>query len=157
MRDYHTTRSPPGILFDVIYAFFKAFSAWLAHSSHEFKLLYNECPKADCIVQARLPSGTLRARVTCARKSLSCKRTHRRDSSVDYNAAMKRTAAVVGALACAAISGPTSAAASPVSNLPNGSIVHIEDVDRFYKIYAAAWKSRSASWLRSILERDSHQ
>ena len=44
---------------------------------------------------------------------------------------------VIGALACAAISG-TVQSAPPTASDPAGPTIHIEDVDRFYKVYDAA-------------------
>lgn len=53
---------------------------------------------------------------------------------------MKRTGVgvVIGALACAAISGVAPRTTSTVSGSAVGPVIQIEDVDRFYKVYDAA-------------------
>jgi Predicted Zn-dependent protease (DUF2268) len=51
---------------------------------------------------------------------------------------MKQISIVIGALACAAISGAAQSAASTAFDPAAGPTIHIEDVDRFYKVYDAA-------------------
>jgi Predicted Zn-dependent protease (DUF2268) len=53
----------------------------------------------------------------------------------------------IGALACAAISG-TVQSAPPTASDPAGPTIHIEDVDRFYKVYDAAGGQPTADQLQ---------
>jgi hypothetical protein len=54
---------------------------------------------------------------------------------------------VIGALACAAISGALQSA-PPTAFDAAGPTIHIEDVDRFYKVYDAAGGHPSADQLQ---------
>lgn len=55
---------------------------------------------------------------------------------------------VIGAFACAAISGVARGATSTRSGPVAGPIIQIEDVDRFYKVYDAAGGYPSADQLQ---------
>lgn len=55
---------------------------------------------------------------------------------------------VIGALACAAISGAAQSAASMDFGPAAGPTIHIEDVDRFYKVYDAAGGHPTADQLQ---------
>ena len=55
---------------------------------------------------------------------------------------------VIGALACAAISGAARSATSTASGAPSGPVIQIEDVDRFYKVYDAAGGHPTADQLQ---------
>jgi Predicted Zn-dependent protease (DUF2268) len=55
---------------------------------------------------------------------------------------------VVGALACAAISGAAHSSASPAVDPAAGPTIHIEDVDRFYKVCDAAGGHPTADQLQ---------
>lgn len=63
---------------------------------------------------------------------------------------MKHTsiASVIGALACSAISGAAQSAPSMASKQAAGPTIHIEDVDRFYRVYDAAGGRPSAEHLQ---------
>jgi hypothetical protein len=55
---------------------------------------------------------------------------------------------VIGALACATISGAANSASSPAFNPAVGPTIHIEDIERFYKVYDAAGGHPSADQLQ---------
>ena len=55
---------------------------------------------------------------------------------------------VIGALACATISGVAQSASSTTYDPSVGPAIHIEDVDRFYKVYDAAGGHPTAEQLQ---------
>ena len=61
---------------------------------------------------------------------------------------MKWISVVIGALACAAIAGVAHSASSTAFDPSVGPTIHIEDVDRFYKVYDAAGGHPTAEQLQ---------
>jgi hypothetical protein len=61
---------------------------------------------------------------------------------------MKWISVVIGALACAAIAGVARSASSTAFDPSVGPTIHIEDVDRFYKVYDAAGGHPTAEQLQ---------
>jgi hypothetical protein len=73
-----------------------------------------------------------------------------RRAIASYRSLMKRigVAAVIGTLACAASFATAQTVTSTASGPASGPVVHIEDVDRFYKLYAAAGGHPTADQLQ---------
>jgi hypothetical protein len=63
-----------------------------------------------------------------------------RGSVASHRSSIKRIgiAVVIGTLACAASFAAAQSATATASGPASGPVIHIEDVDRFYKVYAAA-------------------